>query len=315
MSKIVWLFPAFLLLSGAAIVQDGLVRDFQVARACAADVWNICSDVLPGERRIKACLKENVSALSNGCAVALLTAMAAARATPETKPIPIPAYPAEMTFDGLRAVKYCEVWLFRNTTGGIAGVYYNTTGLNNTANDADSCPAAVWEKVTVSSLEAQYEVLGAHKNGPRGWTMDWIRLPAGPVENFDGIHARWMGQGLLPKGMALTSARMPPYSPFRAHRESSMTFLKSEPVFILENLEGMPWVMQAFSQMIDRTLTYDTLKDLGSKLKPPAGWKFRVAMLDRDLTISSPQGYHWNAQDELQNTYSACKDGACNFQP
>ena len=108
---------------------------------------------------------------------------------------------------------------------------------------------------------------------------------------------------------------MPPYSPFRSHRESSMTFLKSEPVFILENPEGMPWVMQAFSQTIDRTLTYDTLKDLDSKLKPPAGWKFRVAMLDRDLTISSPQGYDWIVLDELQNTYDACKDGACNFKP
>ena len=94
-----------------------------------------------------------------------------------------------------------------------------------------------------------------------------------------------------------------------------MTFQKSEPVFILEDAEGTPWVMQAFSQTIDRTLIYDALKDLGSKLKPAAGWKFRVAMLDRDLTISSPQGYNWIVQDELQNTYSACKDGACNFRP
>jgi len=50
-------------------------------------------------------------------------------------------------------------------------------------------------------------------------------------------------------------------------------------------------------------------------LKPAPGWKFRVAVPDRDLTISTPQGYNWIVQDELQNTYDACKEGACNFQP
>ena len=26
--------------------------------------------------------------------------------------VPVPAAPADMTYEGLRAVKYCEVWLF-----------------------------------------------------------------------------------------------------------------------------------------------------------------------------------------------------------
>jgi hypothetical protein len=73
--------------------------------------------------------------------------------------------------------------------------------------------------------------------------------------------------------------------------------------------------MQAWGQLIDKTLTYDGLKDLGTKLKPPPGWKYRVAILDKDLTISTPQGYNWIVQDELQNTYDACKEGACNFIP
>jgi hypothetical protein len=38
MSKTGWLLPPFLLLSGAAMTQDGLVRDFPVARAYAAGV-------------------------------------------------------------------------------------------------------------------------------------------------------------------------------------------------------------------------------------------------------------------------------------
>ena len=73
--------------------------------------------------------------------------------------------------------------------------------------------------------------------------------------------------------------------------------------------------MQAWGQLVDKSITYDSLKDLGAKLKPPAGWKFRVAVLDEDLVISTPKGYHWIVQDELQNTYDACKEGACNFKP
>ena len=63
--------------------------------------------------------------------------------------------------------------------------------------------------------------------------------------------------------------------------------------------------MQAFGQLVDKTLTYETLKDLGSKLKLAAGWKYWVAILDKDPSISNPKGYNWIVQDELQNTYDA----------
>jgi hypothetical protein len=214
-------------------------------------------------------------------------------------------------------VIYCEVWLFRNdpASGQIAGVYYNTSALNNAADKMNTCPAAMWDKVTVPWLEANFDVLAAYRNGPRGWTMDSITLPVGPVVAFNGLESRWMGQGLMPKGVSLASAHMAPYSPLQSHRKSSFTFKKGQPVFILDDPQGTPWVMQAFGQLVDTTLTYDTLKDLGAKLKPAPGWKFRVAVLDKDLTVSTPKGYNWIVQDELQNTYDACKEGACNFKP
>lgn len=312
----VWLLPLMLAFQAPAMAEDAIVRDFRVIFACGEDVAKFCSDVLPGEGRIEACMKENLSKLSAGCVDTLLSAMAAARETPQTKPVPIPADPKSKAFDSLRGVIYCEVWLFKLTPGGeVAGVYYNTSDLNNSAEKLDTCPPSLWEQVTVPALEANFDVLAAYKNGPRGWTMDMIELPVGPVEDFDGLKARWMGEGKLPKGMSLASAHMVPYKPLQSHRKSIMKFEKGKPVFILEDPEGTPWVMQAFGQIIDKSLTYDGLKDLGSKLKPPAGWKYRVAVLDQDLTISTPHGYNWIVQDELQNTYDACKEGACNFKP
>ncbi len=300
----------------AAMAQNAVVRDFRVVRACAADVVSLCGGVLPGEGRLKACIRENQSKLSAGCLDTMLEAAAAGRETAATRPVPIPANPADMTYTGLRGVIYCEVWLFRlMQDNGVAGVYYNTSALNNAADKNNTCPASLWDKVTVPSLEARFDILAAYKNGPRGWTMDRITLPVGPVVSFDGVEARWMGEGHLPKGASLATAHMNPYQPLQSHRRSSMTFEKGKPVFILDDPEGTPWVMQAFGQLVDRTLTYEGLKDLAAKLKPPAGWKYRVAVIDRDLTISTPRGYNWIVQDELQNTYDACKEDACNFKP
>jgi hypothetical protein len=50
---------------------------------------------------------------------------------------------------------------------------------------------------------------------------------------------------------------------------------------------------------------------VGAGVKPPVGWKFRDEVLEKDLTISTPQGYDWIVQDELQNTYDACKEEGC----
>jgi hypothetical protein len=310
------LLPLLLLGAVPAFGQDAVIRDFRLIRACADDVEKLCSAVTPGEGRIKACMKENFAKLSPTCSDTMLTAAAAARESPLTKPVPIPSDPKPMTYNDLRGVIYCEVWLFRNTQAGqIAGVYYNTSALNNSADKLNTCPASMWDKVTVASLEANFDVLAAYRNGPRGWTMDSITLPVGPVVAFDGLQTRWMGQGLLPKGVSLANAHMAPYSPLQSHRKSSMTFKKGKPVFVLDDPQGTPWVMQAFGQLVDKSLTYDGLKDLGSKLKPPAGWKYRVVVLDRDLVVSTPKGYNWIVQDELQNTYDACKEGACNFRP
>ncbi|MFO1061750.1 MAG: hypothetical protein U1E53_32865 [Dongiaceae bacterium] len=316
MRRALWLLPLLLLAGTTAHAQERLIGAFRVIRACAGDVERLCGDVLPGEGRIKACMKAKVGQVSAECLDTMLEQAAAGRESAETQPVPVPANPEPMTYPDLRGVIYCEVWLFRLTPEEqIAGVYYNTSAMNNAADPKNTCPASLWDKITVPSLEAQYDVLAAYKNGPRGWTMDSITLPVGPVVTFDGLGTRWMGQGLLPKGMSLAAAHMAPYKPLQSHRKSSMTFGKGKPVFILDDPEGTPWVMQAFGQIIDKTLTYETLKDLGSKLKPPPGWKFRVAVPEQDLIVSTPQGYNWIVQDELQNTYDACKEGACNIKP
>jgi hypothetical protein len=269
--------------------------------------------VRPGEGRIKACIKDKLTQLSPPCFDAILTAVAA-----EKEPVPDDSATAEVKrFENLRGMRYCEIFLISGNpeTESLSANFFNTTDLNNSADPHDTCPESLWTKVNPDSLKEKYAALGVFKNGPRGWAMDWIELPSGSVRAFDGLKARWMGNVELPKGVDLSQKGSSAYKPTQVHRKSSMTFLKGAPVFMLEDPDGMPWVMQAFSDIVDPNLTYGDLETLGTKLHLAAGWKYRTKVLDQDLTIKAVNGVARIVQDDLENTYDACFETACSYEP
>ncbi len=192
------------------------------------------------------------------------------------------------------------------------------TDLNN-ENPRDTCPPGLWDNVNAEALKKQYEVLGVFKNGPRHWAMDWIELPVGSMRTFDGLQARWMGEVQLPKGVDLHKKGSSAYRPTTVERKSQMGFEKGKPVFILEDPDGTPWIMQAYSNIVDPNLTYEDLQTLDKKLKLPPGWKYRVKILDQDLTIRAVKGRAKIVQDDLENTYDACfEEGgekSCSYKP
>jgi hypothetical protein len=224
--------------------------------------------------------------------------------------------------ENLRAMGYCEVFLIGGNpiTKNLKAAVYNTSFLNNQANPLQSCPADLWAKVDPEALKKQYNMLGVFKNGPRAWVNDWIELPIAPdITTLDGLQTHWFMTVDLPKDMEVGKKGSTAYKPTIGHRNSQMGFLKGQPVFILDDPEGTPWVMQALSQIVDPSVTYEQLAHLGDKLKLPAGWKFRVATLDKDLTIKAIHGDAWIVQDDLENTYDKCfeeaGEAACSFKP
>lgn len=219
-------------------------------------------------------------------------------------------------FDNLRDVRYAEVFLIGGNaiTHDLQAAFYNTTGLNNSADPKDTCPAALWAKVDPETIKRQYHVLGVFKNGPRHWTTDWIQLPVGAGHDFDGLKARWMGQVELPKGVDLKKKGSTAYKPTTVARKSVMGFKKGRPVFVLVDPQGNPWVMQAYSLIVNPGLTYKDLMTLGRQLKPAPGWKYRVVIPDSDLTIHAVNGIAHIVQDDLGNTYDLCAGGSSNFK-
>lgn len=219
-----------------------------------------------------------------------------------------------MEFDELRDARYCELFFITGTPDtGLTANFVNSSALNNAADPKDFCPASVWDKITPDALKAEYEVAGVFKNGPRHWVNDWVKLPAGGVGTFAGLEARWFGKVDLPKGFGTQGATA--YNPTTVARKSSMGFDAGQPVFILDDPDGTPWVMQAFTTLVDKDLSYDSLKDLGNTLQLADGWSFRVKVLDEPLTIQAVDGVAQIVQDELQGTYDACFETACSYKP
>ena len=229
-----------------------------------------------------------------------------------------------MRFADLNNYRYCEFVLIAGDaiTKDLKASFYNSTDLNGaTTANRDSCPQAVWDKVDPETVKKQYDMLGAFKNGPRFWMYDWIELPVGTERDFMGYHGRWMGVVTLPKNFdpKQKGSTALAYAPTTVARKSKQGYAKGQTIFILDDPNGTPWIMQAYSHIVDPTLKYDDLKTLDAKLKLPPGWKYRVKVLEQDLGIGAINGVARVVQDDLEDTYNACFEEAsetnCTYKP
>jgi hypothetical protein len=86
------------------------------------------------------------------------------------------------------------------------------------------------------------------------------------------------------------------------NRANTVTWSRHFAVFELASPAGRVYVMQSFSQIVDKTLTLSKLRTLGSRLKLPPGWHFRRGRLAHHLTLTTT-GRATVMQDERQDTY------------
>ena len=311
MKKLSFIAPVLAgLFAYPAMAQIGIIDGLEIARACTGDVFRLCAGVIPGDGRVKACVRQNMGNLSPSCHDAIQQDISA--------PVPHGGEDTKvMRFAGLNNYRYCEVFLIGGNPFDLQGAVFNTTALNNTADPHNSCPADMWSKVDAKALKEQYHVLGVFKNGPRHWMYDWIGLPVGAQDSFDMLQARWFAQVKLPPNILERGSTF--YKPTTVERKSHQGYAKGQTIFILDDPDGIPWVMQAYSLIVDPNLKYDDLRTLDTKLKLPPGWKYRFAVLDRDLEVHAINGTARIVQDDLEGTYNACfkeaTETACTYQP
>jgi hypothetical protein len=213
--------------------------------------------------------------------------------------------------------------LFLTCPGAGTGIY-NTMTLNIMADDnKDSAPDELMAGYSDEKAAKEYNADSAYMSGIRYWVHDKMRISiASNVRNFAGLDTRWgansaMNAEDLSKGEQF-------YAVVNVTCNRTWYYNAGQPVFILDAPNGMTFVMQSYSIIVDKTQTYDDLKNLGSKLKLPEGWKFRTVTLTKDLTVNGVtvdgQDNQWRVtQDDLINTYSACWEykgqSSCNYRP
>jgi len=218
----------------------------------------------------------------------------------------------ELRLINTRNLPFCEVEVATGRPPDIRVNFNNTTG-------ASDCPPDKFDAINPQQLAEQLHADRVVLNPRRHWIMDQVSLSGiGETKDFNGVKATWMGSMALEAFGAAAGGE--PYTPFETNRSPSRyVYEKGKPVFLLIPPDGkIVFVMQSYTDHIEKGLTMDKLPQLGSMLKLPAGWTFKAKELDRDLTIAPP-GPTYTAHSVIDNfldVYAGCGfDTACNYVP
>ena len=197
--------------------------------------------------------------------------------------------------EGVRNARYCEIIPIVRDGVHLVATVYNTLGLND-------CPADVWAAITEDSMKKPFGAITVLLNGPRYFLMDSITAKG----------ATKAGKKIEAGGLALTERASIDLGLFdmlhRSYRETTIDrdtlylFKAGSPVFMLEAPDGSRYVMQAYAQIVDKTLSYNDLPALSARLKLPSGWRYTTMVPEKDL-VAGAEGKATVVQDDLENTY------------
>jgi len=190
--------------------------------------------------------------------------------------------------------RYGEVLLVSAGESGPEAAVYNTYPLND-------CPAELWDKLDAGTIAKENGALGALLNGPRYWLMSSIeKVTTGPQETqtFGGLDM------IKQATVKLSSMNPAPYSVNRVARSTVFNFDAGRPIFELIDPDGQRWVMQTWSQTVDKGLSLDDLAGLASRLELPEGWSFETRTLTQRLRVDTTTTDAQVTQDNLANSYS-----------
>jgi len=251
-------------------------------------------------------------------ALAIATPPTTQAQTPEGKSAlsPGPIKDKTVYLSNARGYAFAEFEVIMGRPPNLVVQVYNTSGATDFTDSVSAKFNAMDPKALAKQIGADVVVM----NPRRWWLMDrcWV-YDTGETHDFDGINATWMAKialgsgGLGEKGKAFS-----PYKESAPTRASKYEWSKGSEVYLLRSADGHTWIMQAYTDVADKTLTLAELPKLGSKLHLPPGWKYEVKTLEKDLTLTPPAPDHiaHAVSDEFMNIYAGCDFGTtCNYIP
>lgn len=219
-----------------------------------------------------------------------------------------------MKFENLSGTQYTEVLLVwgNGITKDLTAGVYNTVGLNNPDSTGNTSTDEVVGNLDLEKIQKENKALKVILNGPRLWTVDKVEVNAGVIRDFGNLEARWVMWFPIPKGFKQGAFG---YKPMEVIRDTRMHINAGSPAFLMDDPEGNTYVMKSCDRIIHPDQKFSDLKDLGSKLKQPEGWKFRYVILEKELSFFPDNGKGWIVQDDMNNTYDRIGGNYSNYVP
>jgi hypothetical protein len=190
--------------------------------------------------------------------------------------------------------RYGEVLLVRSGDAGPEATVYNTFPLND-------CPAFLWDKLDAKAIAEENGAVAALLNGPRYWLMSSI----GKVGRDTLEHKTFGGLEMIRQATVRLATMNPsPYHLNEVDRKAVFTFDAGREIYELVDPDGRRWVMQTWSQTVDRGLTLADLPGLATRLSLPAGWSYQARTPTAPLQVDTMARTAIVTQDDLANSYS-----------
>jgi hypothetical protein len=260
-------------------------------------------------------------------AASLLGALSLSLAQQASAPQRTPAEPAVFG-DGAAAkpkrvgnmhqVRFIEIFLAGREarTGNMVAACYNTMFTSkDIPTSKDTAPQALVQGLDFEKMKKEYRVLGASLNGPKLWLPDWAEIDLGVERDFNGLKAGWVAQ--LNMGNKTSVSESTPYGPMTIARKSGLGWNKGTKVVLLDDPEGITWIMKGFQLGLKPQHTYQGFLAAGAGIfkKLPKGWKVRVKTLEKDLIEKPEGGVATIMSDEFFNVYDKTGPGMSNYKP
>ena len=191
-------------------------------------------------------------------------------------------------------LRYGEVLLVKIGDAGPEAAVYNSFPLND-------CPAELWGALDAEAIAKANGAVAAFLNGPRYWLMSGIEKHASGAQEtmtFGGIDM--IHQAVV----QLSSMNPAPYNVNIVDRKAVFVFDAGRPVFELVDPEGQHWVMQTWSQTVDKSLSLADLPGLATRLHLPEGWSYQTRTLSSPMRVDTTTRDAHVTQDDLANSYS-----------
>ncbi|MSO48085.1 MAG: hypothetical protein EXQ67_08385 [Thermoleophilia bacterium] len=186
---------------------------------------------------------------------------------------------------------------------------YNTIGYND-------CPEDKWVTITEEEVNADYGSEEAKINGPRFWAFDTLIGSGSSTGGKTYVFGGPDGIEMQVRGSLETKPREGTvgeefYTVNEVGRDTIFVYDADQLVFELTDPEGQVYMMQSYAQIADKTLTYDQLATMGSKLDLPEGWTYASRMLTErfELNTDVSDGKAFVINDNLYNSYQRRVEG------